>query len=48
MADSARWHLRAENDCLFVDDAERGGVVLQHNARRGVGAYIHPLRLDGV
>ena len=48
MADSERWHLRAENDCLFVDDAERGGVVLQHNVRPGVGAYIHPLRLHGV
>ena len=48
MADSARWHLRAENDCLFVDDAEQGGVILQHNVRPGVGAYIHPLRLEGV
>ena len=48
MADSSRWHLRAENACLFIDDAEQRSVILQHNVRPGVGAYIHPLRLDGV
>ena len=48
MSNSPRWHVRAENDCLFVADSEQGGVILQHNVRPGVGAYIHPLRLDGV
>lgn len=44
----ARWQVRTENDCLFVDDAAQGTVILQHNFRPGVGSYIHPLRLDGV
>ena len=48
MDDTSRWQLRTENDCLFVDDTERGMVILQHNFRPGVGSYIHPLRLDGV
>ena len=41
---ASRWNLRAENDCLFVDDTSLGKVVLQHNARPGMMPYIHPLR----
>lgn len=48
MNDPSRWQVRTGNDCLFVDDADRGGVILQHNLRPGAGCYIHPLRLDGV
>ncbi len=40
----ARWKLRVTNNCLFVDEIESGGVVLQHNARPGMRPYIHPLR----
>ena len=38
------WKLRIVNNCLFIDDAESGRVVLQHNARPGLRPYIHPLR----
>lgn len=54
MLDSKNWKARLENDCLFIDDLgqpTRGGsygTLLQHNARSGIGAYIHPLRLGGV
>jgi hypothetical protein len=44
MSVASRWNLRAENDCLFVDDTSLGVVVLQHNARPGMLPYIHPLR----
>ena len=48
MSVASRWNLRAENDCLFVDDISLGVVVLQHNARPGMLPYIHPLRIaDG-
>ena len=48
MAVTARWKLRTENNCLFVDDVSLGKVVLQHNARPGLRPYIHPLRIgDG-
>ena len=47
MSNSSRWQPRIENGCLFIDDTEQGGVMLQHNLRPGVGSYIHPLRIAG-
>ena len=42
------WKVRVTNNCVFVDDAESGRIVLQHNARPGMRPYIHPLRgVDG-
>ena len=38
------WKARIINGCLFVDEAESGKVVLQHNSRPGLRPYIHPLR----
>ena len=45
MADTAHWQPRVEHGCLFIDDAEFGGAMLQHHARPGIGSYIHPLRI---
>ena len=45
MADTSHWQPRVENGCLFVDNVEHGGAVLQHHARPGIGSYIHPLRI---
>ncbi len=45
MAETARWRPRVENGCLFIDDTEHGGVMLQHHAQPGTGSYIHPLRI---
>ena len=47
MSVTSRWNLRAENDCLFVDDVSLGKVILQHNTRPGMLPYIHPLRIGG-
>ena len=48
MSTTSRWHLRVENDCLFIDDIAVGKVILQHNTRAGMMPYIHPLRIgDG-
>ena len=41
MSVASRWNLRAENDCLFVDDISLGVVVLQHNAPTG-HVTLHP------
>ncbi len=41
---TATWNLRLQNHCIFIDHAESGQVVLQHNARSGLRPYIHPLR----
>ncbi len=42
------WNVRVANNCVFVDDAKSGRIVLQHNARPGMRPYIHPLRgVDG-
>lgn len=45
MPDTDNWQPRVENGCLFIDDTELGRAVLQHHARPGIGAYIHPLRI---
>ena len=43
------WIARIENDSLFLDNPANSRVVLQHNSRKGLRPYIHPLRLyDGV
>jgi len=47
MSVDSSWNLRAENDCLFVDDVSLGKVVLQHNTRPGMLPYIHPLWIGG-
>ena len=46
MAETSPWRPRVENGCLFIDDTEQGGVMLQHHARPGIGSYIHPLRIS--
>lgn len=45
MSDTAHWQPRVENGCLFIDNTESRGAVLQHHARPGIGSYIHPLRI---
>jgi len=48
LAKKNRWSLRVDDQILFVDDLEVGGVALQHNARPDQMPYIHPLRIaDG-
>lgn len=48
MSATSRWKLRIANNCLFIDDASLGKVILQQNARPGLRPYIHPLRIgDG-
>lgn len=42
---NARWHMRLNNDCLFIEDLNAGRVILQQNARPGMRPYIHPLRI---
>ena len=39
------WQPRVENGCLFIDDTDLGGAMLQHHARPGIGSYIHPVRV---
>ena len=44
MSTTTRWNIRIDNGCLFIDEAESGRIVLQHNTRPGLRPYIHPLR----
>ncbi|MBT3273092.1 MAG: hypothetical protein HN368_08070 [Spirochaetales bacterium] len=49
MTSADRFHVRIENNCLFIDDSESGGVTLQQNAHPGLRPNIHPLRgPDGI